>query len=267
MLVRLIAVLDLGDLDRFAVCAVDKEAKVGHCLLSECCAVALATVCNVGQCALSVQSFVPIDWRELIGGIVGERLTGFWLIRMLVIFQRRQDFRGHRMDATEAVPVVRDSKGRLAKGSAALNPGGYSAREARMLRDLRALGPRAIAKLGTLLEDPNGSVALGAAKEILDRTLGKVRQNVQVDVTSTHVLHLQALEELAARKRAQLIEAQATEIAGNATLHIEGLRGRDVVEAGLIEPGGTSEAAEPPGTPQGAGAAADAPPSPSTHQK
>lgn len=169
------------------------------------------------------------------------------------------------MDAAGALPVARDSKGRVTKGSA-LNPGGHTAREARMLRDLRALGPRAIAKLGKLLDDPNGSVALGAAKEILDRNLGKVKQQVQVDVTSTHVLHLQALEELAARKRAQLIEAQATEITGSATLHIEGLRGHDVVEAELIEPGSTSGAAEPPRTPSEPGAAAYAPPTPPTPQ-
>jgi hypothetical protein len=169
------------------------------------------------------------------------------------------------MDATEALPVVRDSKGRVAKGSA-LNPGGHTAREARMLRDLRALGPRAIARLGKLLDDPNGSVALGAAKEILDRNLGKVKQQVQVDVTSTHVLHLQALEELAARKRAQLIEAQATEIQSNATLYIEGLRGNDVTEAELIAPDNTSEAAEPPATPKPPGAAANAPTPPATHK-
>lgn len=165
---------------------------------------------------------------------------------------------------------LRDARGRLLPGQKSLNSTGLAPKQLKMLRDLGALTPKAIKTLERLLDDANPSAALGAAKEILDRNLGKVKQQVQVDVTSTHVLHLQALEELAARKRAQLIEAQATEIAGiagNATLHIEGLRGHDVVEAELIEPGGTSEAAEPPGTPQGAGAAADAPPSPSTHQK
>jgi hypothetical protein len=170
------------------------------------------------------------------------------------------------MEAGDALPVVRDSKGRVAKGSA-LNPGGHTAREARMLRDLRALGPRAIARLGKLLDDPNSSVALGAAKEILDRNLGKVKQQVQVDVTSTHVLHLQALEELAARKRAQLIEAQATEIAGNATLYIEGLRGGDVTEAEVIEPDNASAALDPPPGCHPPGAAADAPTPPATHKK
>lgn len=163
--------------------------------------------------------------------------------------------------------VEREAGGKFKKGVVANPFGGMPRHKVLALKKLEGLTGKAIAKLEKLLEDQNGSVALGAAKEILDRNLGKVKQQVQVDVTSTHVLHLQALEELAARKRAQLIEAQATEIAGNATLHIEGLRGQDVVEAELIGPGSTSGAADPPGTPQGAGAAADAPPSPSTHEK
>lgn len=171
------------------------------------------------------------------------------------------------MSDVDTYKPLRDAKGRLLPGQKALNRTGLEPRLARMVRDLGALTPKAIKTLERLLDDANPSAALGAAKEILDRNLGKVKQQVQVDVTSTHVLHLQALEELAARKRAQLIEAQATEIAGNATLHIEGLRGHDVVEAEVVEPGGTRAAAEPPGTPQGAGAAADAPPSPSTHEK
>lgn len=172
------------------------------------------------------------------------------------------------MEAAMSEPkVTRDARGRVTKGSQ-LSPFGSMPRaKVLALKKLEGLTGKAIARLERLLEDDNGSVALGAAKEILDRNLGKVKQQVQVDVTSTHVLHLQALEELAARKKAQLIEAQATEIAGNATLHIEGLRGNDVTDAELIEARSTSVAEEPPGTPQGAGAAADAPPSPSTHEK
>ena len=159
--------------------------------------------------------------------------------------------------------VVRDSKGRLAKGSAALNPGGYTSREARMLRDLRALGPRAIAKLGKLLDDPNSSVALGAAKEILDRNLGKVKQQVQVDVTSTHVLHLQALEELAARKRQQLLEAQAIDITKHAIE--DGIVSHDD-SALTLSASDYSATVEAPRPPDPEGAAAYAPPTPPTSQ-
>jgi len=170
-------------------------------------------------------------------------------------------------------PVVRDNKGRLAKGSA-LNPGGHSAREARMLRDLRALGPRAIAKLGKLLDDPNASVALGAAKEILDRNLGKVKQQVQVDVTSTHVLHLQALEELAERKRRQIIEAQAIDItplsvSDNSDITLDRIVSHepsDAIDASvtILDVSATVEAPRPPEAP---GAAAYAPTPPATDEK
>jgi hypothetical protein len=174
-----------------------------------------------------------------------------------------------------SAPVVRDSKGRVVKGST-LNAGGYTTREARMLRDLRALGPRAIAKLGKLLDDPNASVALGAAKEILDRNLGKVKQQVQVDVTSTHVLHLQALEHLAERKRAQLLEAQSSQAIDitpvsvstnpNITLDRIGLHEpSDAIDASvtILDVSATVEAPRPPEAP---GAAAYAPTPPATDE-
>lgn len=163
--------------------------------------------------------------------------------------------------------VEREAGGKFKKGVVANPFGGMPRHKVLALKKLEGLTGKAIARLERLLEDQNGSVALGAAKEILDRNLGKVKQQVQVDVTSTHVLHLQALEELAARKRAQLIEAQATEIQSNATLYIEGLRGNDVTEAELVEPDNTSEAETPPVPPEGPGAAADAPTPPATHKK
>jgi hypothetical protein len=139
-----------------------------------------------------------------------------------------------------------------------------------MLRDLRALGPRAIAKLGKLLDDPNASVALGAAKEILDRNLGKVKQQVQVDVTSTHTLHLQALEELAARKKQQLIESQAIDITEHATLdrivsHGDSDSGATIEGVGVAVPD-VSGAGEPPRPPEPPGAAAYAPSPPATDE-
>ena len=171
------------------------------------------------------------------------------------------------MQLTSESGVQRDAKGRLLKGGGSLNRSGLDRKKLMMLRNLEGLTPKAIATLERLLDDPNPSAALGAAREILDRNLGKVKQQVQVDVTSTHVLHLQALEELAARKKQQIIEAQATEIAGNATLYIEGLRGNDVTDAELVAPDNASEAGTPPAAPEGRGAAADAPTPPATHKK
>jgi CCR4-NOT transcriptional regulation complex NOT5 subunit len=163
--------------------------------------------------------------------------------------------------------VEREAGGKFKKGVVANPFGGMPRHKVLALKKLEGLTGKAIARLEKLLEDQNGSVALGAAREILDRNLGKVKQQVQVDVTSTHVLHLQALEELAARKKQQIIDAQATEMQSNATLYIEGLRGNDVVEAEVVEPDNTSEAGTPPVPPEGPGAAADAPTPPATHKK
>ena len=160
-------------------------------------------------------------------------------------------------------PVVRDAKGRVVKGST-LNAGGYTTREARMMRDLRALGPRAIAKLGKLLDSPVESVALGAAKEILDRNLGKSRQSVTVDVTSTHVLHLEALQFLAQKKRDQL---QAIDITGHATLDGIGLPDHSTLALSSDNYSVSMDAGEPPRPPDPAGAAAYAPTTPATLQK
>ena len=163
--------------------------------------------------------------------------------------------------------VEREAGGKFKKGVVANPFGGMPRHKVLALKKLEGLTGKAIARLEKLLEDQNGSVALGAAKEILDRNLGKVKQQVQVDVTSTHVLHLQALEELAARKKQQIIDAQATEIPIDRTLYIEGLRGNDVTEAEVIAPDNTSEAGTPPVPPEGPGAVADAPTPPATHKK
>lgn len=98
------------------------------------------------------------------------------------------------------VDVERDERGRLKPGKS-LNPSGMDRKKAMMLRNLEDLTPRAIARLGRLVESDNETVALGASREVLDRTLGKPKQSVSVDVTSTSALHLQALQELADRAR------------------------------------------------------------------
>jgi hypothetical protein len=133
------------------------------------------------------------------------------------------------LEPIQSENVRRDNKGRVVKGSR-LNPSGLDRRKAKMLRDLESLTPRAIAALGRLMEGDNPAAALGAAKEVLDRNLGKVKQTVSFDVTQTHVLHLQALEELAQRKRAQL------ESPGNpANIALDHLRQGQLIEGELVE--------------------------------
>lgn len=99
-------------------------------------------------------------------------------------------------------PVERDERGRLKKGQA-LNPRGGADRVLHaMKRKLDGLTPKALAALERMVDDEsNPSVRLGAAKEILNRTMGVPKQMVQMDVTSSGALHLQALQELAERAR------------------------------------------------------------------
>lgn len=165
---------------------------------------------------------------------------------------------------SDVAPVERDAKGRIRKGSGALNPSGLDRRKARMLRQLEDLTPRAIARLGRLVESDNETVALGAVREVLDRNLGKAKATVQVDVTQTHVLHLQALEEIAERKRNQLLSAQT----------IDGFAVQHEPETGSIIPvmrsavqHNESGAVDPPAFPLPPGAAALAPTAPHTEEK
>jgi hypothetical protein len=103
---------------------------------------------------------------------------------------------------TEKVEI-RNEKGQLQKGSN-LNPTGMDRRRALMLRKLESLTPKALGALERLVEDDspeNRATRLGAAKEILNRTMGVPRQQVQLDVTSSGALHLAALAELTERAR------------------------------------------------------------------
>ena len=96
----------------------------------------------------------------------------------------------------------RDEKGRLKKGSN-LNPTGLDRRKAILLRDLEALTPRAIARLGTLIDSDQPAIALGAAKEVLNRNLGVPKARLDVSVEhSVSAMHMAALRELADKARA-----------------------------------------------------------------
>jgi len=105
--------------------------------------------------------------------------------------------------------VQRDSNGRLAKG-ARLNPHGGTERKLLIMkRKLDGLTERAISRLSKLIDSENEAVALASVREVLDRNLGKSKATVQLDVTHTSVIHLQALEDIAQRKRDQILSAQS----------------------------------------------------------
>jgi hypothetical protein len=124
----------------------------------------------------------------------------------------------------EHEPVERDEKGRIKPGRS-LNPTGLDRRRALMLRKLESLTPKALGALERLVEDDspeNRATRLGAAKEILNRTMGVPRQQVQLDVTSSGALHLQALAELTERARiAERNTIDVTPLVVNETVTIE----------------------------------------------
>ena len=167
--------------------------------------------------------------------------------------------------------VIRDARGRVTKGSKLSPYGSMPRRQIMAVKRLEGLTEKAIKTLERLLDDPNASVALGSAKEVLDRNLGKVKQNVTVDVTSTHVLHLEALQFLAQKKRDQLqaidITPHSVSSNDNATIDGIGLPDHSTLALSADNYSVSMGAGEPPRPPDPAGAAAYAPPTPATLQK
>jgi hypothetical protein len=166
--------------------------------------------------------------------------------------------------------VEREPGGRFKKGVVANPFGGMPRAKVMALKKLEGLTGKAIARLEKLIEDPNGSVAIAAVREVLDRNLGKVKQSVTVDVTSTHVLHLEALQFLAQKKRDQLqvIDNTANTVShsSNATLDRIGLHGDSTLALSVGDYSVSMGDAEPPRPPDDRGAAAYAPTTPDTHE-
>lgn len=120
--------------------------------------------------------------------------------------------------------VERDERGRIKPGRS-LNPTGLDRRRALMLRKLEGLTPKALGALERLIDDDspeNRSTRLGAAKEILNRTMGVPKQTVQMDVTSSSALHLQALQELT--ERARIAEQKTIDITPHHVETVEPIR-------------------------------------------
>jgi hypothetical protein len=126
--------------------------------------------------------------------------------------------------------VQRDARGRVKKGSV-LNKTGLDPRTARLVRDMQALAPRAIARLGRLIESENEQVALGAIKEALDRNMGRPKASVDVKVeASLSELHLEALRALTAKaNEANIIDVTPAKRDENQGL-IEDISYRDTTE-------------------------------------
>ena len=108
--------------------------------------------------------------------------------------------------------MERDERGHWLPGRSA-NPGGRPGIPDVIKATLRELSPRAVERLGELLDSDDERIQLEAAKAILDRHLG--RPAIQADVTvrgGTSAEHLQALLEVARKRRAEPIDLDERDV-------------------------------------------------------
>ena len=85
-----------------------------------------------------------------------------------------------------------------------LNPAGRAKIPEEVKETLRAATPRAAQVLVELLEAKDPKLRLQASSIIMDRVYGKATQQVDVQVTDVAKVHLQALQEINARKAKRL---------------------------------------------------------------
>jgi hypothetical protein len=110
------------------------------------------------------------------------------------------------------ISMARNGLGHWVPGNSA-NPGGRPGVPDVIKATLRELSPRAVERLGELLDSADERIQLEAAKAILDRHLG--RPAIQADLTlrgDAPAAHLQALIELARKRRAEPVDLDDREI-------------------------------------------------------
>ncbi len=101
--------------------------------------------------------------------------------------------------------VERDNLGHWLPGRSA-NPGGRPGVPEVIKSTLRELSPRAVERLGQLLDSEDERIQLEAAKAILDRHLG--RPAIQADPSD----HLEALIEMGRKRRAEPVDLDEREV-------------------------------------------------------
>ncbi|MEI9405909.1 hypothetical protein [Mesorhizobium argentiipisi] len=110
--------------------------------------------------------------------------------------------------------IERVDKGRFAKGQSG-NPGGRAATPAHIKEMLGQLTPRAVEIMAETMGCDDPKLRFLAAQEILNRTLGKPKQDVALDVrtdpASAHFAALQSLTALVAARSAPVLELQPIE--------------------------------------------------------
>jgi hypothetical protein len=81
---------------------------------------------------------------------------------------------------SEKTAKPRRGPGRPFKKGESGNPSGRKPVPENVKEALKALTPFAVRRLGELIEDDNGKVAVTAVKEVLDRNLGKAPQTLEL---------------------------------------------------------------------------------------
>ena len=112
----------------------------------------------------------------------------------------------------EALSWNANERGHWLPGRSA-NPGGRPGVPEVIKATLRELSPRAVERLGELLDSDDERIRLEAAKAILDRHLG--RPAIQADLTlrgDAPAAHLQALIEMARKRRAEPIDLDERDV-------------------------------------------------------
>ena len=107
--------------------------------------------------------------------------------------------------------MERDERGHWLPGRSA-NPGGRPGVPKEIRVTLRELSPRAVERLGELLESEDERIRLEAAKAILDRHLG--RPAIQADISLRGGVddHIAALVETARRRALEPITLEDDEV-------------------------------------------------------
>jgi hypothetical protein len=124
----------------------------------------------------------------------------------------KQAYHPHGTGPKNAGDFMRDDLGRFVPGNSA-NPGGRPGVPEVIKAKLRELSPRAVTRLGQLLDSADERIALEAARTILDRHLG--RPAIQADLTvrgGASADHLAALIEVARKRRAEPIDLDEREV-------------------------------------------------------
>jgi hypothetical protein len=89
------------------------------------------------------------------------------------------------------------------------NPGGLSVRQMRTRNMIEGLGINAVKRVEKLLQSENETVALGAAKLVLERVAPAPRSgSLDVKITDSSSAHLAALLALAERRKGMVIEGE-----------------------------------------------------------